>query len=256
MDPALCRKILDEVAEEDKTARVWMVFFGEALILKDRLYPLIEYGKQRGLQDVVLNSNGNLLTEQVSVQLIQSGLDAIYIGIDAFSPEAYSRLRVGGNYERVVKNVNRLIGIKGELGVAKPEVYVKFVEMEANSHERGAFTEYWAGRGAIVKIRPMISWAGTVKAKNLVSMERYPCYWAMRSINIAWDGRVVLCAVDFDAKYCAGNVAEKSVKEIWNGPLKKLRDRHLNGEYHCLPSFCASCKDWEAASAQYYRVPD
>ena len=83
MDPVLCKKILAEIAEIDVTIRVWMVFFGEALILKHRLYPLISYAKSIGLRDVVLNSNGNLLSKDVAAKLITSGLDAIYVGIDA-----------------------------------------------------------------------------------------------------------------------------------------------------------------------------
>ena len=86
----LFTKIIDEIAEVDKTVRVWMVFFGEALLLKRRkpsIFDMIAYAKNKGLTDVVLNSNANLLDEKAARGLIASGLDAIYIGIDAFHPE-------------------------------------------------------------------------------------------------------------------------------------------------------------------------
>ena len=108
----LFTKIVDEIAEVDKTVRVWMVFFGEALLLKKRrptIFEMIAYAKRRGLADVVLNSNANLLDKASSKELIHSGLDAIYIGIDAFRPETYARIRVGGNYEKVVRNTLDLI---------------------------------------------------------------------------------------------------------------------------------------------------
>ena len=101
MDWALFTKVIDEIASSDKTVRVWMVFFGEPLILKRRkpsIFDMIAYAKAKGLTDVVVNSNANLLDEQAARDLIASGLDAIYVGIDAFSPETYAKLRVGGDY--------------------------------------------------------------------------------------------------------------------------------------------------------------
>src|SRR3989304_407613 len=48
----LFTKIIDEIAETDKNTRVWMVFFGEALILKKRkpsIFDMIAYAKGKGL---------------------------------------------------------------------------------------------------------------------------------------------------------------------------------------------------------------
>ncbi len=254
MDMMLLRKIVDEIVEVDKDIRVWMVFFGEALILRYKLYWMIHYAKKKGLTDVVINSNANLLDEDACRSLIESGLDAIYVGIDSFSPETYAKIRVKGDYEKVVGNVNRLLRLEKEMGVDKPKVFVQFVEMEENAHEIEAFTKYWAERGATVKIRPMVSWANTVEAKNLTSEDRHPCYWALRTMNICWDGRAVLCAVDFDAKYVAGDLNHQSVREVWQGQLESIRQLHLSGNYDELPPFCAQCKDWQAASAQFLRT--
>lgn len=105
---SLFTKIIDEIAAEDKTIRVWMVFFGEALILKKRkptIFDMIRYAKYSRLTDVVLNSNANLLDEEAARELIRSGLDALYIGIDAFTPETYAQVRVGGNYQKTVENI-------------------------------------------------------------------------------------------------------------------------------------------------------
>jgi MoaA/NifB/PqqE/SkfB family radical SAM enzyme len=252
MSMPLFRKIIDEIAEVDKSTRVWMVFFGEALILKYQLYWQILYAKRKGLTDVVLNSNGCLLDEESSRGLIESGLDAIYVGIDAFNPETYDKLRVGGNYDKVVANVNGLLELKRKLGTDKPEVFVQFVEMEDNEKEKDDFKEYWMARGATVKIRPKITWAGTVEPWKVKSIQRYPCYWVMRTCNICWDGRVVLCSVDYDAKFVAGNVNEDSIKSIWLGSLKKIRELHTDGGYDSLPAFCRDCTDWQMAKAAYY----
>ncbi|MGV8124383.1 MAG: radical SAM/SPASM domain-containing protein [Candidatus Xenobiia bacterium LiM19] len=249
--------IIDEIADTDPTVRVWMVFFGEALILKrttPSIFDMIAYAKGKGLTDVVLNSNMNLLDGASAKKLVASGLDAIYIGIDAFKPETYAKLRVGGSYDRVVKQTKGLIETRDEMGSRTPEVYVQFVEMDINKDEKDEFISYWSSCGANVKIRPKVSWGGMIEAPNLVlgREDRWPCYWAMRTMSITDRGLAVTCAVDLDARYVAGDVNERKISEIWNGPLKDLRRLHLEGRYDELPGICRDCRDWQSARADYY----
>lgn len=253
----LFTKIIDEVAAEDKNARVWMVFFGEPLILKNRkpsIFDMIRYAKDKGLTDVVTNTNACLMDEDASRKIIESGLDAIYIGIDSFSPETYSTIRVKGDYDSTVKNIQYLLRLKEELKSEKPEVFVQFVEMDNNAHEKEAFIKFWGVQGAKVKIRPKVSWAGLIDAPNLVlgDEDRWPCYWAMQTMSITDQGKVVTCAVDLDARFIAGDITKSSLKEVWNGSLKELRKLHLEKRFTELPTICRNCKDWQSARADYY----
>ena len=255
----LFTKIIDEIAEVDKHVRVWMVFFGEALLLKRKkpsIFDMIAYAKGKGLTDVVLNSNGNLLDHKAAKGLIESGLDAIYIGIDAFRPETYSKIRVGGNYGKTVKNVANLIELKKQMKSEHPEVFIQFVEMDINTDEKEDFIKFWNAQGAIVKIRPKLSWAGMINAPNLIfgNEERWPCYWAIQAMSITDTGKVVTCAADLDAKYVAGDVKEESLREIWNGGLKKIRQLHTRKKFEDLPEICRDCRDWQSARADYCKA--
>jgi thioredoxin len=252
MSMELFRKIIDEIAEVSPTTRVWMVFFGEALIIKNRLFEMIRYAKQKGLKDVVLNTNGTLLDADAARGLIEAGLDAIYIGIDAFTPETYSKLRVGGDYKTVVENVIRLLKIKKELNANNLEVVVQFVEMEENEKEKEEFIKFWTQQGAYVKIRPKVTWAGIVKAHKmkLGQAERYPCHWAMQGMAICWDGKACLCAVDIECKVVVGDVTKQSIKEIWMNGHKRIRELHLRGEWDKLPELCRNCRDWQCARSE------
>jgi radical SAM protein with 4Fe4S-binding SPASM domain len=255
MSMELFKKIIDEIADVDNNTRVWLVFFGEALLLKKTtLFQMIKYAKEKNLTDVVLNSNGNLLDENTAKRLIESGLDIIYIGIDAFTPDTYKKIRIGGNYHTVVNNVINLINLEKDLRLNKPKVCVQFIEMEINKKEVGDFIDFWKNHGAIVKIRPMASWAGLVNALNLrIPMkERWPCYWIMQTMAITDTGKVVLCGVDVDARHVAGDITRQTIKEVWRGKLKELRDLHKNNQFDLLPYPCKDCKDWQAARAEYY----
>jgi radical SAM protein with 4Fe4S-binding SPASM domain len=250
-------KIIDEIAETDKNIRVWMVFFGEALLLKKTrpsIFDMIAYAKSKGLTDVVLNTNGNLMNEEASRKLIVSGLDGVYAGIDAFTPEVYSKIRVGGDYKKVVKNTLSLLKLKKTLKSSKPDVFVQFVEMDINKEEKDSFIDFWKKNGAKVKIRPKVSWAGSIEASNLIldNKDRWPCHWAMQTMSIINTGKVVTCAVDLDARFIAGDINKSSLKEIWNSSLKELRLLHMSKKFDRLPDNCRNCRDWQSAKADYH----
>lgn len=252
-------KIIDEIADVDKTVRVWMVFFGEALLLKRKkpsIFDMIAYAKKKGLTDVVMNSNANLLDESAARGLITAGLNALYIGLDAFTPETYSKVRVGGDYEQTTRNIIRLIDLKKTLNASRPDIFVQFVEMDVNRQEKDDFIAFWNKQGVQVKIRPKVSWAGSIEAPNLTlgNDDRWPCYWAMRTMSITDTGKAVTCAVDLDARYVAGDVNQDSLRDIWNGNLKKLRRLHLEKRFEELPENCRNCRDWQSARADYHKV--
>jgi radical SAM protein with 4Fe4S-binding SPASM domain len=255
----LFTKIIDEIAVEDQNIRVWLVFFGEALILKKTkptIFDMITYAKNKGLTDVVLNSNANLMDEDSAICLIKSGLDAIYFGVDAFTPETYVKLRVGGNYRKVINNIRNLIELKKKIKAEDPEIFVQFVEMDVNIHEKEDFINFWEKQGVTVKIRPKVSWGGLIDAPNLTlsNQNRWPCYWAMQTMSITDTGKVVKCAVDLDARYVAGDVNTQSLKEIWNNKLKKFRQLHISKEFDKLPDDCRDCRDWQSARADFFSL--
>lgn len=248
----LFRKIIDEIADESPSARVWMAFYGEPLLLRDTILWMIHYAKSRGLKNVLMNTNGNLLTAEISKGLIESGLDELVIGVDAFTPENYQKIRVGGNYEKVLENINELLKIKKHLNKNTPIVKVQIIELDENKHEMEAFIKYWTDCGAIVKVRPKVSWIGAIKNEKNPEKSRYPCYWCMEIMPILCDGSVVLCGADYDGKYVAGDVKDNSIKEIWMGNLKKIRDHHKKRNFQLLPSFCQECTDWQDSQAEYH----
>ena len=111
----LFTKIIDEIAKNNKDTRIWMVFFGDPFVIKNKkpsIFDMIKYAKNKGLTDVVLNSNGVLMDKKASQNLIESGIDAIYFGIDAFTAPVYEQLRVDDDYQKTVDNVVYLLNLR------------------------------------------------------------------------------------------------------------------------------------------------
>src|SRR5690606_36987842 len=124
---------------------------------------------------------------------------AIYVGIDAANAETYEQIRVGGKFETAVANVLGYRDLLRQHGRPGQKLFVQFVVSAINENQVESFKEFWQKEGVAVKIRPKVSWAGLVEATNLRAnevLDRRPCYWLMRTINICADGRVALCSVD------------------------------------------------------------
>jgi len=253
MDLGLYKELIDEIAIENPNARVWEIFFGEPFMCRD-MAKRIRYAKERGLNDVVLNSNGVMMSEKRAQAVIQAGLDAMYVGVDASTAQTYDKIRVGGDFKKAVDNVLVYRDLLAKHGNGKQKLFVQFVVSDINEHEVKEFEDFWKKRGVNIKIRPKVSWAGLVEATNLSRNEevsRKPCYWLMRTINICADGQVALCSVDVHCRVRCGDVNTHTIKEIWQGALKKYRSMHNDGRFDQLPDMCRECSDWQSGYAEF-----
>jgi len=251
MERSLFEKIIDEVATERPDTKLWMNFFGEPTLLKD-MPDRISYAIGKGCTNVSINSNGNLLTPELSERYIKSGLVYAYVGIDAFTPETYAKLRVKGDLRRVVDNVLAYRDLLEKHGNGEQRLFVQFVVMDENAHELDRFLEFWNSHGITVKTRPKVTWINTIEPSTAglpKEAERFPCPWLIETLSIMHDGRVALCALDSDGVLVLGDINSESIKDVWNGKHRELRERHLQNRN--LPKVCTTCPDWSGKLAVY-----
>ena len=81
MDFDLFKKVVDECAALGIT-HVRVHNYGEPFLDK-QLVEKVRYAKQRGIAEVGMISNGSLITEEIARGMIDAGLDAINISVDA-----------------------------------------------------------------------------------------------------------------------------------------------------------------------------
>lgn len=255
MDIGLFRKIADEVAATDKQTALWFALLGEPLSLGPYLFEMIGYAKEKGIQQTSLNTNvTKFMTDEVIELIHKSGLDNIYLSIDAFTQATYSKVRVGGNLNQTTDGCFRLLERAKKEAWQKPKIYVQFIVMDENEHEVEAFREFWLKQDAIVKIRPKLTWGAFsgLEAHNLDNLhsDRIPCSWLIRGLIVLWDGRVAQCDGDNEGKFSPGNLNHETIKDVWNGELKRRREKHWNEEYDYLS--CVNCQDWKCTLSQLF----
>jgi len=233
MSLELFKKIVDECAELGIT-HVRMHNYGEAFVDR-KLVEKVRYAKLKGIQEVGMISNGSLITEPVAKGMIEAGLDAINISVDASGKEVFEATRVGLKYDKVIANIERLLRLRGESGKRRPKLILSFVRQN-NSADEQAFIEHWRTIADKIHITDLHNWAGTLNTESDVN---YPCYRPWLTFTVLWDGRVSLCCADFDGKTILGNLNTHTIAEIWNAePYRRVRREHLESGG---PDICRAC---------------
>lgn len=79
-----------------------------------------------------LLTNGFLLSEARSRQLMQAGIDWICISMDGADRQMYEQLRIGSSFDRVCGNVSGLARLRSG---STPKLMINFVMMDMNIHQ-------------------------------------------------------------------------------------------------------------------------
>ncbi len=238
------KKIIDEVAQESPNSRIWLDYLGEPMLAGWKLYYMIDYAKKKGCTNICINSNGLLWTHELSDMMLDSGVDYISLDCDGYTKEVYEAIRRGGNRDIFYSNIEYLLQEKKRRN-SKTIVDVKVIEMEENKHEVDQIMQYWRERGAWTAVRRCITWCG--KFDNGLEngqIERIACGNSVATCAISWDGNVVECPWDSDARNVFGNIANASIKEIWAKRNKEFVDLHLQHRWDELSESCRNCTDW------------
>lgn len=229
----LFRKITDECAALGIT-HLRVHNYGEPF-LDRHLTEKVRYAKQKGIPEVGMISNGSLITDKIARGMIEAGLDAINISVDAGGRDVFDSTRLGLNYDKVIANVERLVRIRGELGKRRPKLILSFVRQN-NSADEQAFIEHWRQIADKIHITELHNWAGTLNHESDVN---YPCYRPWLTFTVLWDGRVSLCCADFDGRTILGDLRTSSIQEIWNNEAyRRIRREHLESGG---PDICRAC---------------
>ncbi len=254
MDIDLYRKVIKESREHLPVTLV-PFFRGESL-LHPHFLEMMKMAKEADLGPIQLTTNAMLLDKKVAEELVAMGIDFISFSLDVLGKEAYEATRIGGEYERVVRNVERFLDIRAARHSSLPEVQISAVETEENRAMMAAFTDYWGERADRVRVYPEHSSDGVLGSirggKHLPSFEkRLPCRKVFTDMVICWNGDVAICNHDWDRREYIGNIGDTTIGEIWRGEkYREIRQRHNDGELENDPT-CSGCDHWKM-----YYIPE
>jgi len=241
MDMSLFERIINE-CERLGIKYVTIYGFGEPL-LDTYFFERVKYAKSKGILRVTTNTNGMYLTEEKIKKIFESGLDEIYISLDANSAKVYKKIRPGLNFRIVEKNILYLLREKKRRKSKKPEIVLSYIESQINQNETARYIKKWKDKVDNISISFIHNWTGDIISDMILrGGKRDPCRLLWTDMVISWNGDVPLCCNDYENKVILGNIKTGLIEEIWGGEkLSKIRDFHRKGEFDKI----VVCRDCE-----------
>lgn len=259
MDLGLFERLLGELHPAQARYRpLELHHLGESL-LHPEVDRFVAAASARGLPTEI-SVNPSLLEPELGRRLLAAGIRRMVISLDGMDDETSTAIRgPAARYDRAERNLAALL--EALAGMKEPPaVVIQMIDLERNKHQREAFLARWGATGlgdvhAVIKdLDGPDPDLGRPTSRPLV----YLCSYPWRSVVVLWDGRVVPCCRDDDARFVLGDLTRQSLAEIWRGPrANELRAQHRGGQ---LPAghLCHDCA-WRReafAAAMPLRHPD
>lgn len=245
MEPALFQGIIDQITP-GKCPSMCLNGNNEPL-LDPHLADRVALAHAAGVLDTRINSNGMLLTEDWSIRLIESGLTRLSISLDAARPETHAKIRSGGDFAKVVANVQRFLELRRSKGVRLPLLRITFVILPDNMHEQDEFVRFWQDKADYISFQSYVPHtkedrdavlAGSTEGDSVGQR----CSQPFERLLIDVAGNVFPCCAPLGRRLQIGSIKEQSLQQIWDSDRMLTLRRNLAA--NCLenePS-CAICK--------------
>ncbi len=241
MDPDLFREIVKQTGPYLYFMNLY--FQGEPM-LHPQFFSFIE---QAGKIKTIVSTNGHFLSEANSEKLSCSGLYKLIISLDGMDQSSYSAYRIGGDLEKVLVGIRNVVSaIKNSRSPLKLEI--QYLVNNRNQHGLEAGRKFAREINASFRLKSMqISnkdrageWMpvsekfrrykkvdGSYTIKNSLPDR---CLRLVLNPVITWDGKVIPCCFDKDARYVMGDLNRDSFSSIWHGSLySDFRKQILTG---------------------------
>ncbi len=265
------KKIIDQIPS---LVYVTLQGVGEPLLNKD-IMKMIKYCSEKGISTYI-NTNGTILTETKSKEIIEAGLSNLSISVNSFDEEVFSKTRSGASIKKIAENVKKFIEIKRGLNVNKPIVSFRSILMKETephmedlilkSNELGidvlyiqlfisaiadkelfdsslsqneidAFSEKIENLKKKVKLQIVTESFG--KSSNNLGQCKLPWF----SPNITAEGFVTpCCTISNPSILNMGNIFKTSFEQIWNS---EQFTSFRAGFYKKQPKACIGCQNYK-----------
>lgn len=246
MDFDLYRGIVDEMGPLSVSAVLHS--WGEPM-MHPQLFEMVRYGKTAGL-GMETSTNITLLNEERAREVLDSGLDVLYLALDGTTKETYERVRVNAKWDKVLANIDGLLDLKSR-SRSPLRVVLQIIAMNETRAEVEEFVRRW-DRPEVdqVNVKALDSWGGQNEAisshrtgAESTPMKRMPCPNLWYHGYIFWDGSLTSCERDYDIRTPLGNVRDQGVMAAWHGAeMRRLRRAHVEGRFEA-PA-CERCTEW------------
>lgn len=242
MDDDLFKKIADECCSH-YVGRISTYLMNEPLVDPKQAERLAYINrKKKFVTKTKINTNGALMTPDVSEALIESGLRHVWVSVQGYSEDTY-RQSMGLSLTKVLDNIDALLDLKEKKNAKFPKVSVTTLDTKIVHDEIEYARKYWADRDVRFKIHHVDNRRGTDLGELSMHEQKLKrnCDLFLKQAYILYNGDMIICCHDWRRTVVLGNVREQSISEIWNSDrFKRIIREYQAGNYRNC-KVCAKC---------------
>jgi MoaA/NifB/PqqE/SkfB family radical SAM enzyme len=194
-------RILDGVMAFSPKPEIFLGGYGEPLT-NPHCMAMVEMAKSRDLK-VSLITNGTLLSEEISYQLVGLKLDMLWVSLDGASAECYADVRLGNEFPHVIDNLKMLRSARFRVWGSSPwsgypRLGIAFVAMSRNIGDIEKVIQLGTRLGALeFSISNVLAHNQGLREENLYlrSMDQVTSRYAQQ-----WKPLVYLPRMDIDER--------------------------------------------------------
>jgi len=208
------------------------------------------------------STNAHFLSDAMAKKTIESGLDRMIISLDGTTQKVYQQYRKEGSLEKVIQGTKNLVKWKKKLNSNTPYILLQFLVVKPNEHQveeaksmakelevneiafkTAQIYDFENGNELIPSIDKYARYKKQKNGKFRLKNKLLNQCWKMWSgCVITWDGEVIPCCFDKDAKHSMGNILSESFSSIWiNKIYSGFRYKLLKGRKEI--DICTNCSE-------------
>jgi MoaA/NifB/PqqE/SkfB family radical SAM enzyme len=286
MDRSVFERLIDEIGDYLFLILFWG--WGEPF-LNASSYDMVAYAKKRGIK-IVSSTNGHIFAEgDHAEKIVRSGLDALIFAVDGISHETYKQYRKGGDLDKVIKGMKKVVSVRKRLQSATPLINFRFIVMKHNEHEVPDLKDFAKSMGADLVTLKTLNFHENpdiiaTEGPEMEYIPQNPAYqrfridpilqapirrkhnpckdlWNYAAVN--WDGRIGMCCEDYSLAEELGDLKKQRFKDIWYGyHYRELRQRFrkdyraINRCDVCSSAFEGGALGTELISEAHFFIPE
>lgn len=251
MDFDLYKKSIDDLVQfPQKIKMIRYAATGEPLIHL-QIAEMVKYAKEKAVADSLdIVTNASLLTEDLSDNLINAGLDWLRISIQGLSSNKYKDVSSADiDFDKLTENIMYFYKNRKQC-----KVYIKIIDYALEENDKEKFYEIFGSicdKIAIEHLNPAVPDIDYTKLSNTpltitqngnAVQNAQICPQPFYMLQINPDGNIVPCC-SMQTAFVCGNVGEKSVFDVWNGQrLKKFQLAMLKKQKNDV---CLKCEAYK-----------
>ena len=228
---------------------------GEPSLNKD-MPEFVRYVKSKGVGCTSF-TNGAKLTEKLSRDLIEAGIDVLRISAIGYDRESYHRWMSKDLFEEVRDNARRFVELNREMGgQSELHLYHLVTDVDNQVAETAAYRANWVEyTGGFAEIWLMHNWSGgydgpyerdkitSAPTKRSCGRPFSPLLQVRAGGQDGHSAAVVACCMVLgkDGSAVLGHLDDQSIAEVVSGPAyTELRTAHEEGRFDDI-SYCKDC---------------